>query len=128
MSKAAVYDTRFFAILFGCNDEQTTKKIRREMTRNKRYVSSVVVHELYHTAIATEGRETAQAKVSLVKQDFEVVPVDAEIAEFSAELRHKYHISMGDSMIAATACALKAFCITDDQHIRQIKEIQTEWL
>ncbi len=31
----------------------------------------------------------------------------------------------GDSMIAATALTLKAVCVTDYQHIKQIKEIQT---
>ena len=35
---------------------------------------------------------------------------------------------MGDSMIAATALVLKAVCITDDPHFKQIKEIETEWL
>jgi predicted nucleic acid-binding protein len=35
---------------------------------------------------------------------------------------------MGDSMIAATAGTLEAVCITDDKHVRQIKEIQAEWL
>lgn len=128
MRKAAVYDARFFTTLFAPKDDQTARKIRGEMSRKGRYVSSVVVHELYYTSLSTEGRVTAQTKVAHVKQDFEVVPVDEKIAEFSAEFRHKYHISMGDSMIAATAFVLKAVCITDDQHIRQIKEIQTEWL
>jgi predicted nucleic acid-binding protein len=35
---------------------------------------------------------------------------------------------MGDSMIASTAFVLKAVCITDDQHIKQIKEIETAWI
>jgi predicted nucleic acid-binding protein len=35
---------------------------------------------------------------------------------------------MGDSMIAATASLLKAVCITDDPHFRQIEEIETAWI
>jgi predicted nucleic acid-binding protein len=35
---------------------------------------------------------------------------------------------MGDSMIAATASALSAVCITDDPHFKQISEIKTEWI
>jgi len=128
MNKAAVYDTRFFITLFAPDNDQTARKIRNEMTRKERYVSSVVVHELYYTSLANEGWQTAQTKAAHLKADFEVVPVNERIAEFSAELRHKYHISMGDSMIAATAYALGAVCITDDVHIRQIKEIQTQWL
>jgi predicted nucleic acid-binding protein len=98
------------------------------MARKEKYVSPVVIHELYHISIGTEGRETAKTKVVYVKADFEIIPVDSQIAEISAELRYKYHISMGDSMIAATALMLKAVCITDDQHIKQIKEIETAWI
>jgi predicted nucleic acid-binding protein len=128
MNKVAVYDTRFFTQLYRSNDDETRKKIRAEMTRKEKYVSPVVIHELYHTSIATDGRETAKTKVAYVKEGFEIIPVDTQIAEISALLRHKYHIPMGDSMIAATALILKAVCITDDQHIKQIKEIQTAWI
>ena len=128
MNKAAVYDTRFFTQSYESQDEGVRKKVRAEKTRKERFVSAVVVHELYHTSIASEGRETAKNKIAYLRQEFEIIPVDDKIAEVSAELRHKYHVSMGDSMIAATAFMLKAVCITDDQHIKQIKEIQTTWI
>jgi predicted nucleic acid-binding protein len=63
-----------------------------------------------------------------MKKDFQVVPVDDQIAQISAELRQKYNLSMGDSMIAATASILKAVCISDDPHFKQIKEIETTWI
>ncbi|MCX6644292.1 MAG: PIN domain-containing protein [Candidatus Bathyarchaeia archaeon] len=128
MNKAAVYDTRFFTQLYRSKDDTIRKKIRNEKIRKEKYVSTIVIHELYNTSMATEGRETAKLKVTFLKQDFEIIPVDDQIAEISAELRHKYHLSMGDSMIAATAFTLKAVCITDDQHIKQIKEIETAWI
>jgi len=128
MNKAAVYDTRFFTQSYRTKDEAVRAKVRTEKMRKERYVSAVVIHELYHTSIATDGRETAKNKVAYLKQEFEIIPVDDQIAQVSAELRHKYHISMGDSMIAATALMLKAVCITDDQHIKQIKEIETAWI
>jgi predicted nucleic acid-binding protein len=128
MNKVAVYDTRFFTQLYSSTDDESRRKIRAEMVRKEKYVSSVVIHEFYHITIAIEGRETTKTKVVYIKEGFEVIPVDTQIAEVSAELRHKYHISMGDSMIAATALMLKAVCITDDQHIKQIKEIQTAWI
>ena len=124
----AVYDTRFFTQLYYSKDEPLLKKIKAEKARKEKYVSAVVVHEIYNLAIAREGREAAKLKVALLKQGFEVVPVDDQIAQISAELRHKYGLSMGDSMIAATALTLKAVCITDDQHIKQIKEIETAWI
>ena len=64
----------------------------------------------------------------LIKEEFQLIPVDDQIAQVSAELRHKYQLSMGDSMIAATSLILKAVCISDDHHFRQIKEIETTWI
>jgi predicted nucleic acid-binding protein len=128
MSKSAVYDTRFFTVLYSATDDDVRRKIRIEMARKGKFVSSIVIHELYHTSIAMQGRETAKIKVAYVKQDFEIIPVNVQIAEASAELRHKYRIPMGDSMIAATAYVLKAVCISDDQHIKQIREIETAWI
>jgi predicted nucleic acid-binding protein len=124
----AVFDTRFFAELYYSTDETSRLKIKAQKNRREKYVSAVVIHELYRHAITKEGREEAKHKVTDVKQGFEVIPVDAQIAEVSAELRHKYNLSMGDSMIAATAFILKAVCITDDPHFKQIKEIQTAWI
>ncbi|MGC9345799.1 MAG: PIN domain-containing protein, partial [Candidatus Bathyarchaeales archaeon] len=59
---------------------------------------------------------------------FKTINVDAEIAKTSAELRHKYKISMADSIIAATTLSLKAPCITDDPHLEAIREIKTKWI
>ena len=43
-------------------------------------------------------------------------------------LRQKYKTSMVDSIIAATTQTLKAPCVTDDHHIKNIKEIETKWI
>ena len=83
---------------------------------------------MYKLSLAREGRETARLRITLMKKDFQVVPVDDQIAQISAELRQKYDLSMGDSMIAATASLLKAVCISDDPHFKQIKEIETTWI
>ncbi len=123
----AVYDTRFFAELFYSTNESLHKRILTQKFR-KRFTSAVVIHEIYRLALKREGRETAKLKVALIKKDFEVIAVDEQIAQLSAEFRHKCNLSMGDSMIAATASTLKAVCITDDPHFKQITEINTEWL
>ncbi len=124
----AVFDTRFFADSYYSKDQLLLKKIRAQKARREKYISAVVIHEVYNLAISREGRETAKIKVANLIEDFKIVPVDDQIAQASAELRHKYNLSMGDSMIAATAFILKAVCITDDPHFKQIKEIQTEWV
>ena len=127
MSKV-VYDSRFFAELFYSTDESLQKKIGAQKVRKERFTSAVVIHEIYRLALKREGRETAKIKVALTKKDFEVIPVDDQIAQLSADLRHKYQLSMGDSMIAATASSLKAVLISDDPHFKQIKEIETAWI
>jgi predicted nucleic acid-binding protein len=124
----AVYDSRFFSTLYYSEDKKLRESIRREKSRRGRFVSAVVIHEIYRLVLTREGRETAKLQIAFIKQDFEVVPVDDQIAQVSAELRQKYNLSMGDSMVAATACALNAVCVSDDPHFKQIREIQTTWV
>ena len=127
MSKA-VYDTRFFVEFYYSKDEKLLRRLRDEKTQPEKYVSAIVVHEFYKLTLEREGRETAVLRVALLKQEFKVVPVTAEIAEISAEFRHKYDLSMGDSLIAATASSLKALCVSDDPHFKRIKEIKTTYI
>src|SRR3972149_9642480 len=123
MSKA-VYDTRFFAQFYYSRDEKLLKRLREEKRQPEKYASTIVIHELYNLTLEREGRETAVLRVALLKQEFSVVPVTSEIAEISAEFRHKYDLSMGDSMIEATASSLKATCFSDDPHFERLKEIK----
>ena len=74
----------------GIIGENSEKKFRRE-----KYVSAIVIHELYKLSLANEGRETAKLKVAFLKQEFKIIPVDNQIAEISAELRQKYKLSIG---------------------------------
>ncbi len=126
MSKT-VYDTRFFVEFYYSKDEKLLPRMREERKRPEKYVSTVVIHELYKLTLEREGRETAKLRVALLKQEFKVVPVTTEIAEVSAELRQRYALSMEDSMIAATAISLKANCVSDDPHFKRVKEIKTTW-
>jgi predicted nucleic acid-binding protein len=124
----AVYDTRFFVEFFYSKDNELRKRMLEKKQHKEKYISTVVIHELYHISLAREGRVTAKLRVSLIKEDFQVVPVDDQLAQISAELRHSYNLSMGDSMIAATAAMLNAVVVSDDLHFRQIKAIKTAWL
>ena len=124
----AVYDSRFFVELFYSTSETFHKKILTQKFNKERFTSAVVIHEIYGHSIKREGRETAKLKVTLIKKDFKVISVDEQIAQLSAEFRHKYNLSMGDSMVAATASAIKAVCVTDDPHFKQISEIETSWI
>jgi predicted nucleic acid-binding protein len=123
-----VYDTRFFAEFYYSKDEKCLQRLREERRRSEKYTSTVVIHELYKLTIEREGRETAMLRAELLRQEFKVVAVTSEIAEISAEFRHKYDLSMGDSMIAATASSLKATCVSDDPHFKRVQEIKTTWI
>lgn len=123
-----VYDTRFLVEAVYSKNSEFQRKADAEKKNREKYVSVVAVHELYRLTLSREGRETAKLRISLLKQTFKVVPVDEKVAQLSAELRQKYQLSMGDSMIAATASVLDAVCVSDDPHFQQIKEIKTVWI
>ncbi len=123
-----VYDTRFLVEALYSKDSEFQRKAEAEKRVREKYISAVAVHELYRLTLSREGRETAKVRISLLQKSFKVIPVDERVAQVSAELRHKYRLSMADSMIAATAAVLDAVCITDDPHFKLIKEIRTIWL
>jgi len=123
-----VYDTRFFVELYYSKEEKTLGKMKTEKNQREKYVSTISLHEIYKLTLTREGRQTAQLRATLLEKDFKTVSVTSEIAKASAELRHKYKISMGDSIIAATAQSLKATVISDDLHFQNIREITTRWI
>ena len=128
MSKV-VFDTRFFIEHYYSGDKRVLRRTRDEIRRNRgRFVSSIVLHEVFWLTLGFEGRETAVLRVDLLEKDFRVVSVDAEIARVSAELRHKYKMRLVDSLIAGTALVLKAVCLSDDPGLERVKEIKTRWI
>jgi predicted nucleic acid-binding protein len=124
----AVYDTRFFVKYFYSKDKRTLQKTRTDRNRRERYVSTNALHEIYRLVLMLEELETAKLRKATIEQEFKTIPVDSKIAETSAELRHKYNLSMADSMIAATTATLGAQCTSDDPHFLSIKEIKTKWI
>ena len=123
-----IYDTRFLVELYYSKEEKTLSKIKAEKTRKEKHISTITIHEIYKLTLAREGRQTAHLRTALLQADFKTMPVTTEIAKASAELRHKYSISMADSIIAATAQTLKATVVSDDPHFQNIKEINTKWI
>ena len=125
----AVYDTSFFVENYYSPNSKITKKLRdHAKNTQERFISAIVIHELYQLTLKREGRETAELRATLLEEDFRIVNVDAEIAKLSAEIRLKHDMSMADSIIAATALSLKATCISDDPHFKAVDEIKTQWI
>ena len=128
MSKAT-YDTRFFVEHFYNPDSDMKTKIAEEMKRTKnRYISSIVIHEIYALSLRKEGRETAKLRCNFIQKEFRVIDVDSELASSSAELRNNHGLSLADSLIVSTSKRIGVPCVTDDPHIRSIKDIKTRWL
>jgi predicted nucleic acid-binding protein len=128
MSKV-VYDTRFFIEHYYSSDKKILQKTKEEIRKARgKFISAIVIHEVYWLTLGCEGRETALLRADLLEKDFKVVDVNSQIAKESAELRSKYKMSIADSIIAATALSLKATCLSDDPHIQGIKEIKTKWI
>ena len=129
MKRSSCYDTRFFIEYFYQKDPEQLTKLKALLEGiRKRYISAIVIHEVFKITLEQEGRETAKIRRNFLEKDFKTVVMDGQIAETSAELRHKYRIPLGDSVIAATSVIKKAQVITDDPHFKQIKEVQTKWI
>jgi predicted nucleic acid-binding protein len=124
-----VFDTRFFIEHYYSGDQRVLRRTKDEIRRSHgRFVSSIVLHEVFWLTLGAEGRETAVLRADLLEKDFRVVCVDAEVARVSAELRHRYKMRLADSVVAATALVLKAVCLSDDPRLERVKEIKTRWI
>ena len=125
----ALYDTRFFFEHYYSKEPAVLKWTRGELgPRRARYASVVTAHELYKLTLESEGREVAELRTALMSKEFEIMGMDVELAKESAEIRSKYRVPMADSIIAATARLNKLELVTDDPHLRQMKEFRVRWL
>ena len=132
----AVIDTRFFIVHLLAEDEETEKKTRKILESLQKepslgFVPTMVVHELYKFEMENFGRDIADMRVNaILKSKLNTVDLDSRTAIEAARLRCKYaDLPMADAIIAATAIETSSdFVLTDDRHIRQIKEVKTRWI
>jgi predicted nucleic acid-binding protein len=132
----AVLDTRFFTYSLLSVDEAIKKKARttlQELQRgkNRGIVPSIVLHELYKFDLQTLGKDVAETTVnSILRSDLQVVDLNPPIAIEAAKLRCKYaELPTADAIIAATAIEKSAdYVVTDDNHFKQIREVNNRWL
>jgi predicted nucleic acid-binding protein len=132
----AVMDTRFLLLLFLASDERTKKwtKITLEKLQqegNVGIVPSIAVHEFYKFVLEKWGKDVADLRVNFILQSkLCAFNLDPAIAIEAAKLRCKYaELPTADAIIAATAINTSSeFVLTDDKHIKQIKQTKTRWL
>lgn len=125
-----VYDTRFFVEHFYSKDENIVSKTRAEIDARQwdKLVSVITLHEFYRLNLEKAGRDVAKLRNQMIEDVFNPVDVTKEIAIAAAILRKRYGAPMSDGLIAATAQVLDGTCVTDDPHIREMKEIGSRWL
>lgn len=132
----AVIDTRFFVVHFLAEDDVTKRKTREILEGLQKEASlgivpTIVVHEFYKFEMESFGRDLADMRVNVIlKSKLSTVDLDSPTAVEAARLRCKYQdLPMADAIIAATAIGTSSdFVLTDDAHIKQIREIKTKWI
>ena len=131
---SAIFETRFFIHFFASPDPKTHRKLLNLMGRyHRRLVSVITLFEVYKLSIEREGKETAETRISRIREEFQLVPVDDSIAIRGAQLKHaakvrnKEDVPMADSLIAATSVLNKAVCITDSPHFSRMPQVQRKW-
>ena len=131
-----VLDTRFFMNSLENPNEQFKKWSRSTLQKlqtrtNTGIVPSIVIHEFYKLQLEDSGKDVAELRTSsILKLDLEIVDLNVPIAIEAAKLRCKYsELPTADAIIAATAITSGCdYVLTDDNHIRQIKESKTKWI
>ncbi len=89
------------------------------------YISALTEAELF--AGKDSENEKKRTLLSELILQFTKIYVDNEIAKKSGEFKRKYNISLGDSIIAATAFTQKSKLWTKNiGHFQKIKEIEWE--
>ena len=132
----AVVDTRLFIDSLTREDEQFrqwSRVILENLQRkeNLGIVPSIVIHEFYKFQLENFGKDVAELRVSsILNLDLKIANLDISIAIQAAKLRCKYaELPTAGAIIAATAIALGCdYVLTDDKHIKQIKETKTKWI
>lgn len=131
----AVIDTRFLVTHFLAPDEETKKWTKTTLETlqkevNHGIVPSIVIHEFYKFEMQTLGIDVANMRANIIlKSKLITLNLDSNIAIEAARLRCKYtDLPTADAIIAASAIKSSAdFILTDDKHLKQIKEIKTKW-
>jgi len=86
-------------------------------------VPTIVLHEVFKVVMRASSEESALA-VAGVLQQFSVVPMDENIAMYSAKLGQVHQLAMADSMILATAHIHHASLWTQDDDFQNIANVK----
>lgn len=69
-----------------------------------------------------------EQKVRAFLADIAVMELTLAIKNHAVDLRKRYSLKLPDAIVAATALALEATLLTNDQRLLQLKEVPTQML
>jgi len=122
-----IYDTKYFWTLYHEKDPKTIRRLKKIYNNSPTNIVSVItIYEIYKLTITNEGKDVAIIRTGSIKNGFEIVGVDANIAEEGARISVKSKKPMADSLIIGTARKLNQTCVTDDPHFQN--EVKTVWI
>ncbi len=112
-----VLDTN--AIVYYVNDDREALAILSSILADEIIiVPSIVITELWSS---TKTSQTEMQKIESFLNSTLVVKLDADLAQAAGILRRDYSMSLGDSVVAATALAARATLFT--RNVRDFKKI-----
>jgi toxin FitB len=119
-----LFETRYFWAVFTSKDPVTTRRLKAIFDKaNAAFASSVTIYEVYKQTIEHDDKAVAELRARTIANQYNIVDVDAEIAEEGAKISHRLRIPMADSLIMATAKRLRVPCVTDDPHFTEVKRV-----
>jgi len=86
-------------------------------------VPAIVLHEVFKVTMKASNEDSALAAAGVLQQ-FPIIPVDENIAMFSAKIGQQYGLAMADSMILATAQIHHAMLWTQDADFKGLANVK----
>ncbi len=91
--------------------------------RGEIIVPAIVLHEVFKVVMRASNEDSALAAAGILQQ-FTVIPVNENIAMYSAKLGQEHGLAMADSMILATAHIHHAELWTQDVDFKGLSNVK----
>lgn len=86
-------------------------------------IPSIVLHEVFKVAMRASGEDAALAIAGVLQQS-SIIPMDENIAMYSAKIGSQRHLAMADSIILATAQIHHATLWTQDADFKGLAGVK----
>jgi predicted nucleic acid-binding protein len=85
-------------------------------------IPAIVRYEVSRYAFLHRGAEGRELALSALSK-FDLVPIDAEVADSAAELAHNHKLAMADALVYAVAKIANAELWTQDSHFENLNGV-----